>query len=101
MKITEKVLVESERVIGRKCDVCGKVIFPVEQKKSCFSFCGASTEFYLITTGHNDWGNDSCDSIEYKDACSKECAQKIIDEYFKYVWDGIDSSYIEIEHEQM
>lgn len=99
MKITEKVLVEGEKTIGIKCDCCWKTIYPAEKKKE-FSFLLVDVEYYSITTGHCDWGNDSCDSVETKQVCSVECAQKIVDEYFKRSWGDVNSQYIEIEHKE-
>lgn len=99
MEMTEKVLVESKKIIGIKCDCCGKVIYPAQKKKESILF-DIEAEYYSITTGHCDWGNDSCDSVETKQVCSVECAQKIVDEYFKRSWGGVNSQYIEIEHKE-
>ena len=100
MYTKKPVLVEDEEIIGCTCDVCGKVIFPVAEKKECFSGYHISTEWYNITTGHCDWGVDSMDSIERKEVCSIECAKKIIDEYCRRSWGNVDTEYIEIEHAQ-
>ena len=64
--VTEKVLVK-ETIY---CDVCGKEIKTHES-------------YWSLTTHHNDWGNDSCDSYEYYDVCSKECMRKKFEEYLK------------------
>ena len=54
-------------------------------------------EFFEITTGHHDWGNDSCESIEHRTFC-RECLAKPIHEYLKRTYGGKDTEYIEIEH---
>jgi len=56
---------EKEIEIGMCCDVCGKTI-PNGEK------------YISVYTGHQAWGNDSIDSFEWKDACSTECAMKLI-----------------------
>ena len=65
------------------CDVCAKEI---------------KGEYYEIRIGHNDWGNDSCDSYEYKDICSSSCLNKEIEKYIKRSNDGLNTEFIEIEH---
>lgn len=64
--VTEKVCVEEHRV----CDICGKEMM-------------LKGRHWELTTGHNDWGNDSIDSIERFDVCSEECLRKKFDEYVK------------------
>lgn len=51
-----------------KCDVCHKEILG---------------KYWQLTTHHNGWGNDSIDSYEYFDLCSRECINKKLDEYIK------------------
>lgn len=91
-KIT-KTIIEKECVISKRCDVCGKDIPPTPK-----SFAGEYTPYYKIITHHNDWGNDSIDSYEYKDACSPECALKICQEYIPYGFKSRNSRIITIEH---
>ena len=55
---TESVLV-SERLY---CDICGKEI---------------TGPHWSVMTGHHDWGNDSVDSVQHKDACSGLCKDLI------------------------
>ena len=64
--VTEKVLVKETRY----CDICKKEI---ESNKS----------YWKLTTHHNDWGNDSIDSYEYFDVCSKECMRNKFEEYLE------------------
>ena len=70
MEITkdEEITVKKEVLVGLKCDICGKDIHK---------------GYWTLTTGHNDWGNDSCDSTKHFDLCSKECVQKKLEEYFE------------------
>jgi hypothetical protein len=64
----EKEIKKVEKTLSRvTCDQCDKEI--------------SKQIFYIVTTGHHDWGNDSIDSIDNKDICSNECLQKEIDEY--------------------
>lgn len=88
-----KTIIEKECVISKRCDVCGKDIPPASK-----SFPRELTPYYKIKTHHNDWGNDSIESYEYKDACSPECALKICQEYIPYRFKGNNSRTIEVEH---
>ena len=67
IKETKEVTVKQEVVVAKKCDVCGKEIHG---------------KHWLLTTSHNDWGNDSCESIKYEDLCSEDCVQEKLKEYF-------------------
>jgi hypothetical protein len=40
-------------------------------------------KFYEVTIGHRDWGNDSCDSIEYLDFCCYDCLQNFLKNILK------------------
>ncbi len=66
--VTEEITHKKRIKIGVKCDVCGKNI---------------KGDFWNVITSHNDWGNDSCDSVERFDVCSRECIDKKIDEYMQ------------------
>ena len=76
---TEKVLVSEKRY----CDICNKEI---------------TEGHWEVTTGHYDWGHDSCESIQKKDVCSMNCLNDVMSEY------AIDSNsewnmmYINIIH---
>ena len=63
IRITEKVI----------CDVCGKTIADKNNRYA---------EYWTLETHHNDWGNDSCDSYEYFDLCSKDCVKERLNKYF-------------------
>lgn len=84
-KIQEKRMQEVYVTVGEKiiCDCCSKEI---------------TDHYWHLMTGHNDWGNDSCESIKHFDLCSTECARKIFEVYIKESGYGYNSMYFEIEH---
>ena len=94
-RITRKVMREVEETISSVgiCDICGKEFnykpWHCREKKS---------SYYHIVTGHYDWGNDSCESVESRDACCDECLSKFTQEWLKNE-DIISSNtaYIEIK----
>ena len=80
-------------VAGIKCDICGRVIkAPSELDR--YNWLDDKYKFYVVATGHNDWGNDSCDSIEHYDICP-ECITKFVSDYLTDM-KGYKSAYIEI-----
>ena len=83
MKVYEKkeVKVVNEILVNTVCDICKK---DIDIKKQC----------YEVTTGHNDLGNDSCESVEYHDVCSDECLKKEFDLYLNSKY---HTKYINIE----
>lgn len=67
----EKEVTETVRKrikVGIKCDVCEKDI---------------NGKYWKLETHHRDWGNDSCESYESFDLCSRECIDKKMDEYIE------------------
>lgn len=69
-----KTVKKTKRIAEKvTCDVCGKII---ADKKNRWA------GYWTLTTGHNDWGNDSCESYEDFDLCSKDCVQEKLNEYF-------------------
>lgn len=88
-------------IITCKCDRCNKIIFKVYGKqfypRNRFSVYPIEVSWYEVRTGHNDWGNDSCESIANKTICPS-C---LVNEYSDYVdrtSGGANTHYIEIEH---
>lgn len=76
----EEKQVEIKTVIERqveyiRCDKCGKKITPYKYKED-------QNQYVHIHTCHNDWGNDSIDSHEYHDYCTK-CAKEVVAEYIE------------------
>ena len=80
-KVVERTLVSEKRY----CDICRKEI---------------TGPYWHATTGHNDWDNDSGESIENFDVCSVECLGKVLDNYCKESNSPYTTRYIEIEHEK-
>ena len=86
-KESEEVVVRKrKRVIGVKCDICERVIEPTEYKE-------ASSRYFEVMIGHNDWGNDSCDSIKHLDIFPK-CIGEFVT---KYTQEVCGSEYLELE----
>ena len=63
IKKQEQVTQVKNVTVGHKCDNCGK-----EVNESRFP-----DEWHQFTSGHNEWGNDSYESIEQHDVCSPKC----------------------------
>lgn len=67
-RILVEKTIKAEMVENIKCDVCGKEI---------------NGKFWVLTTSHGDWGNDSVDSIERFDICSTKCIHKALNDYIE------------------
>ena len=95
-KYTRKVTKEVNESYGLKitCDICGKVICDFDAT-SPSSSAGESAEYFALTTGHHDWGNDSPDSIEHKDICSDDCVKTALIDYFKES-EGSTTAYFQL-----
>lgn len=95
-RITEKRLVEQEVTVRGlcTCDICGKTIYEIVDDKH-----GKHDEYWSLTTGHNDWYNDSCESIETFDLCSKECCIKALEKYLDEYSGSRNTGYFELSHE--
>lgn len=92
--LSEKGTVEKSVVVNRtiykteyiKCDICGKLIpavAPTEKERMYFE----------VTTGHRLWGNDSSESISFKDICP-ECIVGFVSDYLK---DAENTYYLDLE----
>ena len=92
----EEVTSKKEVEVGIVCDVCVKTIQTEEQMKKRFCEGGY---YYSIRTGHRDWGNDSIDSCEHKDACSEKCMLEYINKYVEE--EGSSTAYLEFERERI
>jgi hypothetical protein len=80
-KYEEKIVPTKTKVlVETTCDVCN---FVVPERKG-----------YDVVTGHNDWGNDSHESVEDKNVCSDYCLTLIFEGYLK---NSYTTKYIEIE----
>ena len=67
-KIFVDRIIKDERVESIKCDFCGKEIVG---------------KFWVLTTSHGDWGNDSVESVECFDICSAKCLNKELNDYIE------------------
>lgn len=79
-RITRKVMREVEETVSSIgiCDICGKEF---DYKPSLGKEKKAN--YYQIVTGHYDWGNDSVESVESRDACCDECLSIFMQEWLK------------------
>lgn len=77
--VTDKVCTKETLI----CDICDKEI-PYR--------CG----YWHLVTQHHDWGNDSIESIESFDVCSKDCMNE---KYNEYMNDSGESDYNTMEFE--
>ena len=72
----------------------------VEEIVTCDS-CGKQTEHYIeAVTGHNDWGNDSCESEERHQFCSWNCAMRFMNGWLDGEHGGNKSKTAFIEFDQ-
>lgn len=85
----EEIVCRTRRKIEEvRCDICeGPIPLMTYGNKQC--------KYFRVMTGHRDWGNDSCESIEYRDICPG-CLGKFVSEYFT---DSSDTAYLEINTE--
>ena len=90
----EKVLVERIKKVQASvvCDKCGKEIVA---KKRPDNLDWSTQKYFNVTTGHNDWGNDSYESVKHFDIC-QECILDFVSNYLKSSKRST-SAYIEID----
>lgn len=88
-------------IIRTYCDRCKKLILKKMGSAFLEDYKGHYNEavsYYEVTTGHNDWGNDSVDSIDTKTIC-RSCLTEEYADYVERASDGSNTEYIEIHHE--
>ena len=74
---TKNVTVKKEQEVAYlKCDICHRKI----ENKGIGS--NEQAKYFLVCTSHNDWGNDSIESIKYKDICP-QCISDFCSNYLK------------------
>lgn len=83
------VKVQKEVVVEKRCDICGATI-----PGGCL--------YFMVTTGHHDWGNDSHESIEQFDCCFATCLNKKFLEYVETVQNSLNrkgdsTDYFEVD----
>ena len=101
-RMTEKRLVEQDVVVCERCacDICGKTIYEINDTFPIkLTTRTRHDEYWHLTTGHYDWGNDSCESVESLDLCSKECCIKALEEYLYKYSGSRNTGYFELRHE--
>lgn len=64
----------TKTVTGIECDICKRIIPTKPLRPNTYE------KYYFVTTGHRDWGNDSCDSVEMYDICPN-CIVKFTSDY--------------------
>lgn len=86
-----------KRYERRKCVSVENVL--IFEKRYC-NICKKEIKghYWSCQTCHNDWGNDSIESVEDKDVCSPECLQKVFNEYLNVSNNSFNSQQIEVEH---
>ncbi len=97
MRITEEKEVTRTNIekipVGIICDYCKEEIKPVR------SFANSRVyNFFHICTSHQDWGNDSIDSVETFDACCPGCALKMAEAYIVKSYKSQNTRQITITH---
>ena len=92
-KTEEIVKAEVRKVTGVRCDICGKVLRYKYRPNS--DFLEERPKYFRVMTGHHDWGNDSCDSIEHKDICLG-CITDFISDYLS---NASGTEYVDISTE--
>ena len=88
--VVKKVYRNKRILTAIQCDRCGCQI-PAELDLTTNRY---SNPYYQVTTGHHEWFNDSCDSIEHRDICPG-CIVTVLEEYIKST--KYDSAYIDIK----
>ena len=85
----KEIIVKNTKVRAAiKCDICGKIIADRTH---------GSDMYFQVHMSHEDWGNDSVDSVEYFDVCSQGCLRPLIEKYLDY---SIDSNTYHLEVQQ-
>lgn len=82
------------------CNVCGQLIYRRSlQESDELPKNNELYSFWEVTTGHNDWGNDSPESIEHYEVCSPTCLQGLFDIYKSESSEyQRNSKYINVRH---
>lgn len=93
----EKVICERVKKVQTSivCDKCGKEIICRDEPERYGDW--SAQRYYNVTTGHFDWGSDSCESIKRFDICT-DCISTFVADYFEKNKKS-NTAYIEIESE--
>lgn len=90
----EVIYKKVKRRLGVKCDICKRELMISDPDRGRYAG-GVYPEYFIVTTGHNDWGNDSWESRKEQDICP-DCIDKFVSDYLSDK-KGYKSRYIEIE----
>ena len=78
------------------CDICKKRIGKLNGKnykqEQLFE-----QHYFRVVTGHHDWGNDSCDSLQAFDLCSEICLCDYFDNQYLNDCKNSNTQYLNIE----
>jgi hypothetical protein len=91
MEVREKKEVKTFQsvITGIKCDVCKKIEH-VNQTPE---------DWHLIVEQHEEWGNDSVESVHYHHVCSSECYatkfKEIVIKFKPRRWAEVDGMQIQ------
>ncbi len=80
MRITEQRTVPKDVTVKTVCDGCGEEVDGEAPR---------SWEHFM--SGHSEWGNESCDSVEWHDACSLSCLAEVARTELRYMSDPLES----------
>lgn len=81
IKKTKEVTEVKTVTVGHKCDNCGKV-----------HDGQLPDDWHIISSHHNEWGNDSIDSYQCYDVCSPKCyiekLTEVVEGEMRGIYDG-------------
>lgn len=75
------------------CDICKKRIGTITANNNKKYL---EQHYFHACTGHNDWGNDSVDSIETYEICSEICLCDFFDNHYLKACKSSNTQYLEI-----
>ena len=83
----DEVTITEERIYKKViyCDCCHKEITSYSLDQNGIMRSDQAVYYYQTSTGHYEWGNDSIDSFETSDICSRECLEQVFEHYFDLV----------------
>ena len=86
-----EVKVESRRTVEYvRCDKCNKKILPAK-------FLEPQSSYFRAHTWHDDWGNDSIESHEYKDLCA-DCVKSFVE---RFIDNASGTDQLELSYEYL
>ena len=89
MIIKETKMIHQVAPVGVKCDCCGAT--------TDYGYQHITNQplWHHFASGHYDWDNDSCDSVETFDVCSVECYWKTVKTLLLELEDYKGTAYID------